>query len=248
VDLRYGHADDKSPLAMTLILPDDLAAFEARLSAHQLVRVTAALDDQRERFEGPQTCPSTSEPGNCYPYDLRLFMPRFAIETRVELQHVLGAAGMPLAFDPARADLTWIHVPEPGEARSYVKAVIHQANIDVNEKGTEAAAATAVGMDTGGGPSPLDEITLRLDHPFLFLSAMSRRAPSCSWAVSSIPLSPPGTERPPPRCPIIRRSRSVLTAIECHGHRLGSGSAARPDHRVTGRHDRPGYPPARCHW
>jgi serpin B len=168
VELRYRHAGDTSPLAMTLILPDDLAAFETRLSADQLARITAALDAERQRFEGPQTCPSNFEPGNCYPYDLRLFMPRFEIETRFELKDVLAAVGMPLAFDPARADLTGIHVPEPGEGRPYISAVIHQANIDVDEKGTEAAAATAVGVDTGGGPGPLDEITLRLDHPFLF--------------------------------------------------------------------------------
>jgi serpin B len=92
----------------------------------------------------------------------------FAIETRVALKDVLGAIGMPLAFDPSRADLTGIHVPEPGEGRPYVSAVVHQANIDVDEKGTEAAAATAVGVDTGGGPSPLDEITLRYDQPILF--------------------------------------------------------------------------------
>jgi serpin B len=96
-------------------------------------------------------------------------MPRFAIETRVALKDVLGAIGVPLAFDPSRADLTGIHVPAPGEGRPYISAVIHQANIDVDEKGTEAAAATAVGVDTGGGPSPLDEITLRLDRPFLFV-------------------------------------------------------------------------------
>jgi serpin B len=51
----------------------------------------------------------------------------------------------------------------------YISAVIHQANIDVDEKGTEAAAATAVGMDTGGGPSPLKNVTFLLDHPFLFV-------------------------------------------------------------------------------
>ena len=169
VELRYRHATDTAPLAMTLILPDDLAAFETRLSPDQLARITAALDAERVRFDGPQTCPSNFEPGNCYPYDLRLFMPRFAIETRVALKDVLGAIGMPLAFDPSRADLTGIHVPAPGEGRPYISAVIHQANIDVDEKGTEAAAATAVGVDTGGGPSPLDEITLRLDRPFLFV-------------------------------------------------------------------------------
>jgi serpin B len=41
----------------------------------------------------------------------------------------------------------------------------------LDEKGTEAAAATAIGMDTGGctGPSPAKSITLRLDHPFIFV-------------------------------------------------------------------------------
>ena len=47
-------------------------------------------------------------------------------------------------------------------------AVIHQANIDVDEQGTEAAAATAVGMATCGGPSALDNVTIRFDRPFLF--------------------------------------------------------------------------------
>ena len=168
VELRYRHAVDTSPLAMTIVLPDDLAAFEAGLDADQLARITAALDAERRRFEGPQTCPSNYYPGNCYPYDLRLFMPRFAIETRVDLKEVLSAVGMPLAFDRVRADLTGIHSPESESDRVFISTVIHQANIDVDEKGTEAAAATAVGVDTGGGPTALDEITVRLDHPFLF--------------------------------------------------------------------------------
>jgi serpin B len=169
VELRYRHADDTGPLAMTLILPDDLVAFEAQLGPDQLAQISTGLDAERKRFEGPQTCPSNFEPGNCYPYDLRLFVPRFAIETRVELKDVLAVVGMPLAFDSVRADFTGIHVPEAPEDRIHISKVIHQANIDVDEKGTEAAAATAVGMDTGGGPGPLDEITLRFDRPFLFV-------------------------------------------------------------------------------
>ncbi len=168
VELRYRHADGAATLAMTLILPDDLPAFEARLSADQLARMSAALDAERKRIEGPQTCPSNFEPGNCYPYDVRLFMPRFVIETRVELKEVLRAIGMPLAFDPVRADFTGIHVPEVAQDRIHISRVIHQANIDVDEKGTEAAAATAVGVDTGGGPTALGEITLRLDRPYVF--------------------------------------------------------------------------------
>jgi serpin B len=169
VELLYRHADDGAPLAMTLILPDDLVAFEAQLSPDQLVQITTGLDAERKRFEGPQSCPSNYEPGNCYPYDLRLFMPRFTIETRTELKDVLAAVGMPLAFDPVHADFTRIHVPAAAEDRIHISKVIHQANIDVDERGTEAAAATAVGMDTGGGPGPLDEVTLRFDHPFLFV-------------------------------------------------------------------------------
>ena len=58
---------------------------------------------------------------------------------------------MPLAFDAARADFSAMTKAD----RLHIGMVIHQANIDVDERGTEAAAATAVGMDTGGctGPS-----------------------------------------------------------------------------------------------
>ncbi len=80
---------------------------------------------------------------------------------------MLEALGMPLAFDSARADFSAITTAE----QLFISAVIHQANIDVDEKGTEAAAATAVGMSTGGcGASGPDKvITLRLDRPFLYL-------------------------------------------------------------------------------
>jgi serpin B len=91
-------------------------------------------------------------------------MPRFGIETRAEMKTILTALGMPQAFQAGAADFTGINGTEP----LFISTVIHQANIDVDEKGTEAAAATAVGMDTGGGPSAVKDITLRLDQPFLF--------------------------------------------------------------------------------
>jgi serpin B len=78
---------------------------------------------------------------------------------------------MPLAFDQIRADFTGIHVPRGEMDNLYISKGIHQANVDVDEKGTEAAAATALEMATGGctGTEPLKTITLRLDRPFLFL-------------------------------------------------------------------------------
>ena len=50
----------------------------------------------------------------------------------------------------------------------YIKKVIHQANIDVDEKGTVASAATAVMMGVGFGPPP-KYVEFHVDRPFLFL-------------------------------------------------------------------------------
>ena len=169
VELRYKAPPGSPPLAMTLVLPDDLPAFEAGLTGDLLARIVAALDAERDRFAEPECPPLEGESGGwCYPYDLSLYFPRFSIDTRARLNEVLKAAGMPRAFDPALADLSGIHRPEFEGEQLFISAVIHQANIDVDEQGTEAAAATAVGVDTGGGPSPLETITVKFDRPFLF--------------------------------------------------------------------------------
>lgn len=127
-------------LAMTVIVPDDLAAFEQGMSADGLAAVTAALAETQ----------------------VSLALPRFSIETKTELADVLAALGMPSAFDDARADFSGITTAE----QLVISAVIHQANIDVDEKGTEAAAATAVVMRAGAMPA--EPVTLRVDRPFIY--------------------------------------------------------------------------------
>ena len=162
--------DGSTPLAMTLILPDDMAAFEGQLTSSRLGGVTSKLNAQLEllgrvKYSGQQ------DEADCgtYAYSLNMFMPRFGIDTRADLVAPLKALGMRLAFDPGTADFSGIATPQ--EVPLYVSGVIHQANIDVDEKGVEAAAATAVVVSTGGctGPGPAKEITLRLDRPFLFV-------------------------------------------------------------------------------
>jgi serpin B len=93
-------------------------------------------------------------------------MPRFGIEARASLGDALIAMGMPLAFDPERADFYGI---SRDVRRLYIERVIHQANIDVDEKGTEAAAATAVLMGDTSGGSDEAPLVIRADRPFLFL-------------------------------------------------------------------------------
>jgi serpin B len=91
-----------------------------------------------------------------------LTLPRFAFESRFDLETVLAAMGMPLAFTP-QADFSGM---APG-GELFIGDVIHQANVSVSEAGTEAAAATAVEVLVTGEPG--DPITVRVDRPFLFL-------------------------------------------------------------------------------
>jgi serpin B len=92
-------------------------------------------------------------------------LPKFKMTQQFELQDTLGAMGMTLAFD-AHADLSGM----TGNREFSISAAIHKAYIDVNEEGTEAAAATAVVMRLMMArmqqPAPP---VFRADHPFIFL-------------------------------------------------------------------------------
>lgn len=91
-----------------------------------------------------------------------LTLPRFRIETRTSLKTLLSALGMTAAFDPSAADFSGM----TGSPQLFVKDVIHKAFIDVAEKGTEAAAATAVIMKDAS--IPFVDLSVRADRPFLY--------------------------------------------------------------------------------
>ena len=96
--------------------------------------------------------------------DVDVFLPKFKLEATYSLTPTLSAMGMCDAFDPNKADLSGID----GFRDLFVSAVEHRAYLDVNEEGTEAAAATAVSLMHGLD----DRKTLPLflaDHPFVFL-------------------------------------------------------------------------------
>lgn len=97
---------------------------------------------------------------------LKLYMPRFNTESDFSLKQILPMMGMSDAFDAGRADFSGIN----GARNLFISDVIHKAVIDVNEEGTEAAAATAVMISKSS--AMIDEpIEVRLDHPFLYLIA-----------------------------------------------------------------------------
>jgi serine protease inhibitor len=92
-------------------------------------------------------------------------LPKFKSTQQFELGATLRAMGMPAAFG-AGADFSGM----TGKRDFAISEVIHKAYIDVNEEGTEAAAATAVTMRTMA-MRPVEQAPpiFRADHPFVFL-------------------------------------------------------------------------------
>lgn len=130
-------------LAMVLVVPDtgSLSEVEGALADGLLDDVIAALGST----------------------EVELQLPRWDIETSAELADLLTEMGMPTAFTDA-ADFSGIS----REAALAISAVVHQANITVDENGTEAAAATAVIVGETSAPDPTDVVELHVDRPFLF--------------------------------------------------------------------------------
>jgi serpin B len=93
-----------------------------------------------------------------------VWLPRFKLETEFRLKPVLCRLHAELAFSD-EADFGGI-----GEEALKISEVVHKAFVEVNEEGTEAAAATAVGMVlcVGVAGPPPRPVVFQADHPFLF--------------------------------------------------------------------------------
>jgi serine protease inhibitor len=96
---------------------------------------------------------------------VQLALPKFRVDTRFELSAALQALGMRLAFEPGDADLSGI-AGKPGEL--YIKSVVHEAYLSVDEAGTEAAAATGVGISAAALPAQPPTAFI-VDRPFAFV-------------------------------------------------------------------------------
>jgi serpin B len=94
--------------------------------------------------------------------EVTVAIPRFAMTWGTEdLKGALEALGMERAFEPGRADFSGMSE----DPSLFIGYVLHKAFIEVNEEGTEAAAATAVGMLKAS----LESLSFRADRPFVFL-------------------------------------------------------------------------------
>ncbi len=92
-----------------------------------------------------------------------LYLPKFEIDYKTTLNSALSALGMAAAFDPGAADFASI----ADEDDLHISEVLHKTYLSVDERGTEAAAATGVTIGlTSVGP---EEFRMRIDRPFFFV-------------------------------------------------------------------------------
>ena len=122
-------------LSMTIVVPEDLGEFEDRLNPALLEQVETSIQDG----------------------GIHLSLPRFTARTHLSLTETLAGMGMPSAF--GAADFS-------GMTRGgglFLSAVEHEAVVEVDEEGTEAAAASGGAVAGSHGP------TVMADRPFLFV-------------------------------------------------------------------------------
>ncbi|KAL4232229.1 hypothetical protein ACF0H5_009803 [Mactra antiquata] len=128
-------------LSMIVILPnnnDGLPALEKKLTLNLLQRIVKDI----------------------HPATVDILLPKFKLESSLELKAALSALGMPDLFDEVKADLSAMG------KELFVSKIFHKAFVDVNEEGTEAAAATAAVMQKRSLPIVL---SFKADHPFMFM-------------------------------------------------------------------------------
>jgi serpin B len=157
-EFRYGAIDElqilelpygDGSLSMVVLLPkeiDGLADLEAKLTFQNLQRWTASVKHEDE---------------------VKVYLPRFKTTSQFELSSTLKTMGMETAFDANAADFSGM----TGGKDLFISAVIHKAFVDVNEEGTEAAAATGVIMAPTAAPiqEPKEPPVFRADYPFVFM-------------------------------------------------------------------------------
>jgi serpin B len=141
LELPYAGGD----LSMIVLLPSGIAELAGIESSLTSQRVNRWLEQLQRK-------------------EVAVFLPKFKTTSQFSLNQTLAALGMTDAFT-ARADFSGMD----GTKNLLISAVVHKAFVEVNEEGTEAAAATAVVMETRGMHIPEEPAVFRADHPFLFL-------------------------------------------------------------------------------
>jgi len=148
LELPYTNAGGK-PLSMLIVLPkgNDLTPVEENLDLQQLAKIKNALSTRK----------------------VDVYIPRFTLEQTYSLPATLSGMGMPTAFGMSTTGASPDFSGMDGTHNLYIGDAIHKSYVDVDEEGTEAAAATAVTFNWGAVATQETPVVFRADHPFIFL-------------------------------------------------------------------------------
>lgn len=142
-------------LSMVVLLPnfvEGLAALEKKLTPQNLNGWLEKLDKENVQ-------------------KVRLYLPKFKLETGYDLKNPFQKMGMKDAFEENMADFRGMGFPKKGDV--WIGQIKHKAVVEINEEGTEAAAATAVRQTVSMSMNP--EMVFRADHPFIHYSPQPER-------------------------------------------------------------------------
>ncbi|XP_015137679.2 leukocyte elastase inhibitor isoform X1 [Gallus gallus] len=138
---------DEREFSMIILLPDDI---EDDSTGLQKLEQQLTLEKLQE----------WTRPEHLYSTDVHVHLPKFKLEESYDLKSDLSAMGLLDIFDSAKADLSGMS----GAHDLFLSKIVHKAFVEVNEEGTEAAAATAgIAM-----LCMVIEEDFNADHPFLF--------------------------------------------------------------------------------
>ncbi|MDZ4669400.1 MAG: serpin family protein [Phototrophicales bacterium] len=137
IAVRLPYSDESS--SFVIIMPDE-----------------KSYDDFLDNFFGETFTDVLYNMDSCFG---KITMPKFSVQTGIGLKDILSEMGIIEAFSPLANFAGMSNAPE-----LYISEALHQARIDVNEAGTEAAAATAVVMGVRSGGA----VDLVIDSPFFF--------------------------------------------------------------------------------
>lgn len=138
-------SEGKKQLFMTVLLPKENSALEPGefVDADKLAEIEKSFKSQQ----------------------VHVYLPKFKLETEYSLNDALEKMGMPKAFSD-EADFSGMD----GTDDLFISDVVHKAYVDVNEEGTEAAAATGIVFrTTSAGPTDIKVPEFLADHPFMFI-------------------------------------------------------------------------------
>lgn len=144
-----------SRLRLYVFMPEDLPSFESKLVDNPNVLEDLITDMELTGLE------------KAYEQEIHIKMPKFKLaaeDNKLDLAELFRSLGATSMFDKGRADFSGI----TGDKDLFVSAFVHQADIDVNEEGTEATAATGMMMMMRMMPVPKTPIHVVINKPFVF--------------------------------------------------------------------------------